>query len=366
MPSPENPLKSSLFQPDFAYTAAPQRVVFAPGCHDRVAVEVAALGCRRALVLTTPEQAAAGQGVAALLGPASAGIFSGATMHTPVEVTARALVDLQQAGADCLVAIGGGSTTGLSKALALRTGLPQVVIPTTFAGSEATPILGQTEGGKKTTLTDPRVRPTVILYDVTLVRSLPPHLVVSSGMNAIAHAVEGLYARDRNPISSLMALEGICALAASLPRLTGGAPQDGDWGEALYGAWLCGTVLGQVGMALHHKLCHALGGGFNLPHAETHAVILPHAVAYTEAAVPDLLRPVAEIFGTTSAYEGLGALARQIGAPFSLAALGLVAADLPRAVDLATGNPYWNPRPIEREAVAALLARALAGDPAQP
>jgi maleylacetate reductase len=357
---------ASLFQPDFAYTAAAQRVVFAPGCQSRVADEVAALGRSRALVLTTPEQAAAGQGVAALLGAASAGVWSGATMHTPVEVTEKALEVLHTAKADCLVAIGGGSTTGLSKALALRTGLPQVVIPTTFAGSEATPILGQTEGGRKTTLSDPRVRPTVILYDVTLVRSLPPHLVVSSGLNAIAHAVEGLYARDRNPISSLMALEGIRALASALPRLTGGAPQDQDWGEALYGAWLCGTVLGQVGMALHHKLCHALGGGFNLPHAETHAVILPHAVAYTEAAVPDLLRPVAEIFGTDTAYQGLQSLGRTIGAPASLAALGLKATDLPRAVDLATANPYWNPRPIERDALAALLSRALAGDPAQP
>ncbi len=359
-------MTASLFQPDFAYAAAPQRVVFAPGCQARVAEEVAALGRKRALVLTTPEQAAAGQGVAAALGSASAGVHSGATMHTPVEVTERALAVLQSSGADCLVAIGGGSTTGLSKALALRTGLPQVVIPTTFAGSEATPILGQTEGGRKTTLTDPRVRPTVILYDVTLVRSLPPHLVVSSGMNAIAHAVEGLYARDRNPISSLMALEGIRALAASLPRLTGGAPQDQDWGEALYGAWICGTVLGQVGMALHHKLCHALGGGFNLPHAETHAVILPHAVAYTEAAVPDLLRPVAEIFGTATAYQGVDGLARRIGAPISLAALGLQEVDLPRAVDLATANPYWNPRSIERDAIAALLARAFAGAPAQP
>lgn len=276
----------SLFQPEFAYSASPQRVVFAPGGHNRIAAEVAALGRKRALVLTTPEQAASGEVLAGSLGGAGAGVFSGATMHTPVEVTERALGFLHETGADCLVAIGGGSTIGLSKALALRTGLPQVAIPTSFAGSEATGILGQTEGGKKTTLTDPRVRPAVILYDVTLVRSLPSPLIVSSGMNAIAHAVEGLYARDRNPISSLMALEGIRALASALPRLTGGAPGDADWGEALYGAWLCGTVLGQVGMALHHKLCHALGGGFNLPHAETHAVILPHAVAYTEFGGP--------------------------------------------------------------------------------
>jgi maleylacetate reductase len=362
----ESFVSSSLFQPEFAYSAAPQRVVFAPGGHTRLATEVAALNRRRALVLTTPEQAAAGEDLARSLGEASAGAFPGARMHTPVEVTERALAFLREADADCLVAIGGGSTIGLSKALALRTGLPQVAIPTSFAGSEATGILGQTEGGKKTTLTDPRLRPAVILYDVTLVRSLPKALAVSSGMNAIAHAVEGLYARDRNPISSLMALEGIRALASALPRLIDRAPGDADWGEALYGAWLCGTVLGQVGMALHHKLCHALGGGFNLPHAETHAVILPHAVAYTEPAVPELLRPVAEILGTATAYAGLDGFARRIGAPASLAALGLTAGDLPRAVDLSTANPYWNPRPVEREAIGALMARALAGEPAQP
>lgn len=358
-------MTASLFQPEFAYASAPQRVVFAPGAQTKVAAEIAALGRGRALVITTPEQSAVGESLSMTLGALGAGHFAGATMHTPVEVTERALAVLNDLQADCLVAIGGGSTTGLSKALALRTGLPQIVIPTSFAGSEATPILGQTEAGRKTTLSDPRVRPTVILYDVALVRTLPPHLVVSSGMNAIAHAVEGLYARDRNPISSLMALEGIRALASALPKLTGGAAQDRDWGEALYGAWLCGTVLGQVGMALHHKLCHALGGGFNLPHAETHAVILPHAIAYTESAVPDLLHPVAAIFGTATAHEGLSNFARQIGAPTSLSALGLTAADLPRALDLATANPYWNPRPVERDGLAALLSRALAGDASQ-
>ncbi|MBV1701036.1 MAG: maleylacetate reductase [Hyphomicrobiales bacterium] len=359
-------MNASLFQPEFAYTSAPQRIVFAPLAQNRVGLEVASLGKKRAFVVTTSEQASAGAHLHVALGDMAVGHFSGASMHTPVEVTDRALAVLNEAKADCLVAIGGGSTIGLSKALALRTGLPQVVIPTSFAGSEATPILGQTEGGRKTTLTDPRVRPLVILYDVTLVRSLPPRMVVASGMNAMAHAIEGLYARDRNPISSLMALEGIKALAAALPKLIGDAPRDSDWGEALYGAWLCGTVLGQVGMALHHKLCHALGGGFNLPHAETHAVLLPHAIAYTEAAVPDLLHPVAAIFGTATAYEGLTAFARQIGAPASLSAFGLTETDLPRALDLAMANPYWNPRSVERVGLARLLARALAGEPAQP
>lgn len=356
---------TSLFQPRFTYQSSAQRVVFAPGSQAAVAEELARLGRNRALVLTTPEQETAGATLAVALGAQAAGLFSGATMHTPVAVTETALLVLREKDADCLIAIGGGSTIGLSKALALRTGLPQLVIPTSFAGSEATPILGQTEDGRKTTLTDLRVRPDVILYDVTLVRSLPPHLVIASGMNAIAHAVEGLYARDRNPVTSGFALEGIRALSAALPLLKVGDSRDEVWGEALYGAWLCGSVLGQVGMALHHKLCHALGGGFNLPHAETHAVILPHAVAYNEVAVPGLLNPVAEILDAETACAGLTQFARRIEAPTSLAMLGLRAADLPRALELATANPYWNPRAVERDGIAALLARALAGDPAE-
>lgn len=352
----------SFFQADFTHVSAPQKVIFTPDATARLAEEVAALDASRALVLTTPEQEGAGAALLAALGKAGVGQFAGAAMHTPVPVTERAMQAALTLKADCLVALGGGSTTGLGKAIALRTGLPQIVLPTSFAGSEATPILGQTEGGRKTTLSDPRVLPSVILYVVALVRSLPPALAVSSGLNAMAHAVEGLYARDRTPIASLMALEGVRALAAALPAIVRGGAGDKAWGEALYGAWLCGTVLGQVGMALHHKLCHALGGGFNLPHAETHAIVLPHAVAYNEAAVPDLLRPVAGIFGTDTAAAGLAGFARQIGAPVSLAGLGLTAADLPRAVALATANPYWNPRPIDPDAIAALLARALAGD----
>ncbi|EGO96662.1 maleylacetate reductase [Acidiphilium sp. PM] len=356
---------SSVFQQNFTYVAAPQRIVFESQAHLRVGEEVAALGRKRCLVLTTPEQAATGTNLVSVLGQAAVEHFDGATMHTPVDITEKAVLLAQRVDADCLVAIGGGSTIGLSKAIALRTALPQVVIPTSFAGSEATPILGQTEANRKTTLTDGRIRPDVVLYDVTLVRSLPPHLVISSGMNALAHAIEGLYARDRNPIASLMAIEGIRAIRSALLRLRQGEADDAAWSEALYGAWLCGSVLGQVGMALHHKLCHALGGGFNLPHAETHAVMLPHAVAYNEVVIPDLLQPVAAIFGTDTAHAGLTAFASQISAPTSLAELGFTVGDLPNAVKLATANPYWNPRPVERSGIEAILSRALNGEPAQ-
>lgn len=351
----------SYFMPEFRWQSAPVTVRFAPGAVAMVGEEVAALGCLRPFVLTTPEQAPVGQAMAARLG--AVGHFAGAVMHTPVTVTETALALVAASGADCLVAIGGGSTIGLGKALALRTGLPQVVIPTTFAGSEATPILGQTEAGEKTTLTVPRVRPAVILYDPELIRTLPPALAASSALNAVAHAAEGLYARDRNPMSSLMAVEGIRAFVAALPAIKADPTDLRAWAEGQYGAWLCGSVLGQVGMALHHKLCHVLGGSFNLPHAETHAVILPHAIAYNEAAVPELLAPLAALFGTTTAANGLARLARSLDAPPSLQALGLTQADLTRAEDIALARPYWNPRPLEQQALRGLLFRAWSGAP---
>ena len=173
---------------------------------------------------------------------------------------------------DGLVAVGGGSTIGLAKAIALRTGLPQVAIPTTYAGSEMTDILGETEGGAKTTRRSEAVRPEAVIYDVELTRSLPPGLSATSGLNAIAHAAEALYARDGNPVIALMAEEGVRALAAALPAIVADPGDMAARGDALYGAWLCGLCLGAASMALHHKLAHVLGGSFDLPHAETHAV----------------------------------------------------------------------------------------------
>lgn len=351
---------SSFFMPDFRWQGAAVSVRFAPGAVALVGEEVAALGCGKPLVLSTREQAESGAALAAQLG--AVGHYAGAVMHTPTDVTEMAMAVLAACGADCVVALGGGSTIGLGKALALRTGLRQVVIPTTFAGSEATPILGQTENGEKTTLTDARVRPSAILYDPDLICTLPPALAVSSALNAMAHAAEGLYARDRNPMSSLMAVEGIRAFVSALPALQADRTNLRAWAEGQYGAWLCGTVLGQVGMALHHKLCHVLGGSFGLPHAETHAVILPHAIAYNEAAVPDLLAPVAAIFGTRTAAQGLAEFAKSLGAPTSLRALGLTEAQLERAEALALSRPYWNPRPLERLALRGLLRRAWSGD----
>jgi alcohol dehydrogenase class IV len=234
-------------------------------------------------------------------------------------------------------------------------------VPTTYAGSEATPILGQTEGGRKTTLRDLRVVPNVIVYDVALTLTLPVALSATSGINAIAHAVEALYAQDTNPVTTGLAEQGIGALARALPRIVADARDVAARADALFGAWTCGTVLGQVGMALHHKLCHVLGGTFDLPHAETHTVVLPYAAAYNAAAAPEAMARVARLLGAETAPEGLRALAAALGTPTALRDLGMPEDGIDRAADLAVADPYWNPRPLEREALRDLLAHAHAG-----
>jgi alcohol dehydrogenase class IV len=347
---------------DFVYTGLPARVVFARGAVATLAAEIQALGRARALLLSTPAQQPQVATIRESLGELAVGLFGDATMHTPEEVSLRAVTAALDLGADCLVAVGGGSTIGLGKAIALRTDLPQIVVPTTYAGSEMTPILGQTTAGRKTTLRSLAVLPEVVLYDVDLTLSLPPALSATSGLNAIAHAVEGLWAHDGNPIISLMAEEGIRALAAALPRIVDDPTDVAARSDAQYGAWLCATVLAGAGMALHHKLCHTLGGSFNLPHAETHAVILPHATHYNSAAAPEAMQRLCRALGVRDNPAGaLFDLGRRLGAPLSLESLGLERAALARAAQLAVENPYWNPRSVERAAVLELLENAWHG-----
>jgi maleylacetate reductase len=347
----------------FVYNGLPTRVVFGYGALTRLPAEAERIGLERALVLSTPPQAQQAEGIAEMLGARSAGVYPGAAMHTPVSVTEDAMRVVAERRVDGLVAVGGGSTTGLAKAIALRTDLPQIVAPTTYAGSEMTPILGETKEGVKTTQTSLKVLPEVVIYDVDLTLTLPAKLSGVSGMNAIAHAVEALYARDRNPIIDLMAVEAISALARALPRVAE-RPQDRDArADVLYGAWLCGVCLGAVGMALHHKLCHTLGGSFDLPHAETHAIVLPHAVAYNALATPAAMAKLAAALGVSNPAEGLYELGGRIGAPRALKDLGMPEAGVEEAARLALANPYWNPRPLEPSTIRDLIAAAWAGRP---
>jgi alcohol dehydrogenase class IV len=346
----------------FEYTALPGRVIFGFDTLPRVADELRSLGCQRAFILSGAHHA--DDAVARLkdvLGDRCVGFSSEAAMHTPVDVTQRVAESVAASRADCLISLGGGSTVGLGKALALRTDLPQIAVPTTYAGSEATPILGETHEGRKTTIRSLKVLPEVIVYDVELTFGLPPSLSLVSGINAIAHAVEALYAKDANPITSSLADQGIAALGRALPRIVANGTDRGARADALLGAWICGICLGAVGMSLHHKLCHTLGATFGFPHAETHAVILPHAAAYNASAAPDALDRVARALGATKAADALFDLAATNGGPTSLRQIGMVESDLDKAADAAMQSPYWNPRPVERNGIRALLDDAYHG-----
>ena len=310
----------------FFYQANSPRVIFGPGTLARLPEEMKRLGARRALILSTSEQVTSAERVAALLGERTVGIYSKAVMHVPIESAREARDMARQLGADCAVAIGGGSTTGLGKAIALDSGLPIIAVPTTYAGSEMTPIYGLTEGGVKQTGRDARVLPRTVIYDPELSLTLPLAVTVTSAFNAIAHAAEGLYAHDGNPIVSIMAEEGIRACVGALGLLQSDARNLDARSDALYGAWLCGSVLGSVSMGLHHKLCHTLGGSFNLPHAELHTVILPHALAYNALSAQGAMWRLSRALGIegkgnpSSAPRAIHELACLYNAPTSLAA----------------------------------------------
>jgi maleylacetate reductase len=351
----------------FTYEALPMRVVFGTGALGKLPDEVAHLGLAKVLVLCSPEQAETGRAVADALGERAAGVLAEARMHVPVEVARRARDRAAQLGADGCVAVGGGSAIGLGKAIALEHGLPLVAVPTTYAGSEMTPVWGLTEGAEKRTGRDVRVLPRSVLYDPELTLTLPPGLSATSGVNALAHAVEALYAPDATPIISLMAEEGVRALVAALPRVVADGRDLDARSEAQYGAWLCGAVLAATTMSLHHKLCHALGGTLDLPHAPTHTVVLPHALAYNQPAAPGAVAALARALGgRPDPARELWELEARLGAPRSLRELGMAQADIPRIVDQVVANPYANPRPVTREGLTALLEDAWAGRPPEP
>jgi maleylacetate reductase len=348
----------------FTYQALPMRVRFGAGSLAALPEEVAGLGLSRVLVLCSPEQEDTGKLVAQALGDRAAGVLAEARMHVPIEVAHRARQVAVELGADGCVAVGGGSAIGLGKAIALEHDLPVIAVPTTYAGSEMTPVWGLTEGGQKRTGRDIRVLPQSVLYDPEMTLTLPAGMSATSGINAIAHAVEGLYAPDATPIVSLMAEEGVRALATALPRVVADGADLGARGEAQYGAWLCGAVLAATTMSLHHKLCHTLGGTLDLPHAQTHTVVLPHALAYNQPAAPEAVAALSRALGgVPDPARALWELAGRLDAPRSLAELGMKEEDIPRIADLAVANPYANPRPVTRDGIASLLHAAWAGDP---
>ena len=344
----------------FVYSGLPMRVVFGAGSVAELAKEVDRLGAKRALLLATPGRTAMVKSVADPLGIRVAGVFDRVVMHTPLELAEEARRLAASVQADCCVVVGGGSTIGFGKAIALTSALPLLAVPTTYSGSEMTTIWGISEGGAKKTGRDPKVLPKTVIYDPALTLDLPPHVSAASGMNAMAHCVEALYAHDGNPIVSMMAEEGIRALASALPRVMENPKDIEARSDALYGAWLAGCTISTTSIALHHKLCHVLGGSFNLPHAETHSIVLPHAVRYNESAA-EAMRRIERALGARDAAAAIYDLEKKLRLPLRLADIGMKEQDLERAARIAADAPYPNPRKVEYAPVLELLRHAYEG-----
>ncbi len=345
----------------FTFDTLPTRVVFGAGSFEQLGDEVDRLEAKRVLLVGTHGRAALLERAKDLLGDRVAGVFDEAAMHVPADVADRARSQAETSYADLLITVGGGSAIGVAKAVAVTTSLPILAVPTTYSGSEGTPIWGMTRNGIKETKRDTRVQPRTVIYDPELTLKLPPSVSAASGMNAIAHCVEAMYAPDANPITTLMAEEGIRALATVLPEVVL-APDDLDARTtALYGAWMGGTVLGMVQVGLHHKLAHTLGGSFELPHAETHAVLLPYTAEYNAPAAEEAMSRAARALGVADAPSGLFDLGRRLPIPRSLAELGMRESDLERAAGIAVERPYPNPRRVTREGVLSILRKALEG-----
>ncbi|MDO8186510.1 iron-containing alcohol dehydrogenase [Conexibacter sp. JD483] len=345
-----------------------QRVVFGDGAVAQLGAEVERLGGRRVLLVATPGCAPLVAAAADGLGRLLADRFEQAAMHTPVAVTASAQRVAIARRADTVVSVGGGSAVGLGKALALRERLLHVAVPTTYAGSEATPVLGETRDGRKTTRRDPALVPRTVVYDPLLTHGLPAGLSGTSGLNAIAHAVEALYAAEGDPLTDVQARAGIAAMAEGLRGIFSQGDIAAARRAALAGAWHCGSVLATAPMGLHHQLCHVLGGSFDLPHSETHAVLLPHVAAFNAPAAPAALQAVAETLGAPpdhrAAASALLALAAAVDAPASLRQLGFAGTpeQVQQVVAQVLERPYPNPRTPDADGLRTLLRAATEGE----
>ncbi len=359
----------------FSYDARPGRVVFGPGtARAGLASEVSRLGVSRLLLITTPRAEPLARELAGPLGGRVAGVFTGVRPHVPAEVAEAARRQAAGTHADAVLSIGGGSATGTAKAVALSTGLPVIAIPTTYAGSEVTPVWGLTEGERKSTGTDPRVLPRVVIYDPELTQSLPAGLTAASGLNALAHCAEAFWAPHRNPVTGLAAEEGIRALARALPlAVKDGADADAR-GDLLYGAYLAGTAFAAAGSGLHHKICHVLGGRYGLPHAQTHAIVLPYVMAFNLPGAPDAAArigralesaaPDTAALGRTGPAAAVQALAARLGLPGALRDIGLREDQLDEAAGLIEpAVPADNPVPAGTAELRTLLHAAWSGAP---
>jgi len=345
----------------FVHDTLPQRVCFGSGeAAAHLEHEIAALGASRVMVIAAKEESNIADGITGGLRVVLR--HDDVVMHVPVEVAARAREAAARHNVDALVSVGGGSTTGLAKAIALTTGLPVVAVPTTYAGSEATNVWGLTEGNRKTTGTDPRVLPKVVVYDATLTITLPVPMSVASGLNALAHCVDSMWAPKADPINAAFAAEGIRALAEGLPKVVTDPSGIDGREHALYAAYLSAVAFASAGSGLHHKICHVLGGAYNLPHAQTHATVLPYVLAFNGPAAPDAEHRIAAAFGSNQAIDGLEDLRRELDAPRALRDYGFTEDAIPEAAEaILPAVPASNPRSVTVADLERLLRAAWSG-----
>jgi alcohol dehydrogenase class IV len=349
----------------FSYQALPGRIVFGAGsAHARLAAELDRLGSKRLLLIVSQRAEPLARELAAAASAEVAAVCTDVRQHVPVEVADAARKLARRARVDAVLSVGGGSATGTAKAVALTSGLPIVAVPTTYAGSEVTPVWGLTDGavaGKRTGV-DAGVLPAAVVYDPELTGAMPQELAAASGFNALAHGVEAFWASGRNPVSSLLAEEGIRALVAGLETLAADPADRRGHNDALYGAYLAASAFATTGSGLHHKICHVLGGAYGLPHAQTHAVVLPAVVSFQVPGAGAALARIAAALGVDDAGGGLRDLAARLGLPRGLRDLGLAREQLPDAVRLIRPVvPADNPRPVTQGDLERLLEAAWAG-----
>lgn len=351
---------------EFISQTLPSRVVFGAGhARTRLGDEVRALGLSRVMLIAAESELPLARELVAPFADLIAVEFTGVRPHVPSDVADAARAAAAEGGVDGLLSVGGGSTTGTAKIVALTTGLPILAVPTTYAGSEMTPVWGLTTASRKETGNDARVLPKTVVYDPDLTRTLPASLAAASAFNAIAHCVEAFWGPGANPINSLSAAEGIRALREGLDALASGgdAPADEAYDLLLYGTALAGAAFAVAGSGLHHKICHALGGAFDLPHAQTHTVVLPHVLAFNEGAIGGDARRISEALGGGTPSVALRALEDRLEAPRTLEELGLRADQLDEAIDIVSAKlPIANPREVTSDDIAQILRAAFAGE----
>ncbi|MBT5111296.1 MAG: maleylacetate reductase [Rhodospirillaceae bacterium] len=348
----------------FTHDSAPGRVVLGAGAIAKLPREVERLGGSRVLVIATPGRADQAESATATLGAMRVGLHAKARMHVPIETAIEGRAEARRLDADCLVTVGGGSAIGLGKGVAIELGVPLLCIVTTYSGSEMTDACGMLDGGRKVMHSSPNMRPKTVIYDPELTVGLPPSISGPSGMNAMAHCVSAICSITPTPMKTLIALEGIRAMADALPRIAKNPADIDARGDALYGAWNCGIAAGLGARGIQHKLAHVVGGTFDLPHAETHTIMLPYSAAYNAAAVPDAMTTIAKALGGAEGAEAPGALfdlARGIGAPAGLKDIGMPETGLDQAADEMMENQYANAAPYDRDRIRTLLDDAFAG-----